>query len=120
MTAVTARPCAFKRARASIKRSSEQRRQQTLTRSVLATYADVMDAEGLKMLIDEAADDDPRRALAAAAALRREAERLQAVAVRRARVGELSWAEIAALLQVTKQAAHRKYRGRSLRPGRDG
>lgn len=58
---------------------------------------------------------DPRRELAAAAELRRQAERRQDAAVRRARVAGLSWAEIACELGVSKQAAHRKYRGRTLR-----
>jgi hypothetical protein len=77
-----------------------------------------MDQERLRMLITSAEDDDPRRALAGAAELRREAERLQTVAVRRARHDGLSWAEIAAVLGVSKQAAHRRYRGRNA-AGRD-
>lgn len=60
-------------------------------------------------------DGDPRSELVAAAALWREAERRQDAAVRRARVAGLTWAEIAAHLGVSKQAAHRKYRGRTLR-----
>ena len=68
----------------------------------------------MQTLIDSAGDDDPRRALAAAAELRRQAERLQDTAVRRARVAGLTWAEIAEHLGVTKQAAHRKYRGRGV------
>lgn len=72
------------------------------------------------MLVDAAEDDDPRRALAGAAELRREAERIQGVAVRRARLSGLTWTEIAALLQVSKQAAHRKYRGRIFGTGGDG
>lgn len=63
------------------------------------------------MLVDTVGDEDPRRALAGAAELRRAAEQLQGVAVRRARMSGMTWAEIAALLQVSKQAAHRKYRG---------
>jgi hypothetical protein len=66
--------------------------------------------------IDSADGDDPREVLRAAAQQRREAERTQDAAVRRARVAGLSWAEIATHLGVTKQAAHRKYRGRL--PGR--
>ena len=69
----------------------------------------------LRTALEFAEGDDPRRALAAAADLRREAERLQDTAVRRARVAGLSWQEIAELLGVSKQAAHRKYRGRTLR-----
>ena len=65
----------------------------------------------MSTLIEDADGDDPRQALAAAAELRRQAERLQDTAVRRARVAGLSWAEIAQQLGVTRQAAHRKYRG---------
>jgi DNA-directed RNA polymerase specialized sigma24 family protein len=54
-------------------------------------------------------DDDPRAALSAAAELRRAAGRLQAAVVRRARLAGWSWAEIAAVLGVSKQAVHRKY-----------
>lgn len=71
-----------------------------------------IDKRRVQMLVSQAGDDDPRRALAGAAELRREAERVQSVAVRRARSHGLSWAEVAALLGVTKQAAHRKYGGR--------
>jgi hypothetical protein len=78
-----------------------------------------MDASRLRMLVDAAGDEDPRRALAIAAELRREAEQLQGVAVRRARLSGVSWSEIAALLQVSKQAAHRKYRGRTFGVGGD-
>ena len=71
-----------------------------------------LDEEGLRMLVATAGDDDPRRALAGAAGLRRAAEHSQMLAVRRARHAGLSWAEIADALGVSKQAAHRKYRGR--------
>ncbi len=70
----------------------------------------------METLTGSAGGGDPREALRAAAALRRDAERSQDAAVRRARVAGLSWAEIATHLGVTKQAAHRKYRGRV--PGR--
>lgn len=69
------------------------------------------------MLVDAAGDEDPRRALAGSAELRRAAEQLQGVAVRRARLSGMSWTEIAELLQVSKQAAHRKYRGRTFGAG---
>ena len=68
----------------------------------------------MKTLIDAADGDDPRHALAAAAELRRQAERLQDAAVRRARVAGMTWSDIADHLGVSKQAAHRKYRGRTL------
>ena len=69
----------------------------------------------MRTLTGSADSNDPRVGLAAAAERRRQAERLQDSAVRRARVAGLSWAEIAGLLGVSKQAAHRKYRGRTLR-----
>lgn len=61
-------------------------------------------------LVRNASDDDPWAGLRSAARLRAEAERLEAVQVRRARVRGLSWAEIAAQLGVSRQAVHRKYR----------
>jgi DNA-directed RNA polymerase specialized sigma24 family protein len=42
---------------------------------------------------------------------RHELARREDVAVRRARLQGLSWAEIGTLLGVTKQTIHRKYRG---------
>lgn len=68
----------------------------------------------MKTLIDAADGDSPQKALAAAAELRRQAERLQDAAVRRARVAGMTWSDIADHLGVSKQAAHRKYRGRTL------
>lgn len=70
----------------------------------------------LDVAIDAADGDDPRHGLRVAAETRRMAERQQDAAVRRARVAGLTWAEIATYLGVSKQAAHRKYRGRL--PGR--
>ena len=64
----------------------------------------------LMTLVQNAADDDPWSGLRAAARLRTEADRLEAVQVRRARVRGLSWAEIATQLGVSRQAVHRKYR----------
>jgi len=40
---------------------------------------------------------------------RRELDRAEAVAVRRARVGGASWAFIATVLGVTRQAVHKRY-----------
>jgi DNA-directed RNA polymerase specialized sigma24 family protein len=54
-------------------------------------------------------DDDPRAALAATARLRRAADQLESVVVRRARVSGMSWAEIATCLGVSKQAVHQRY-----------
>ena len=48
--------------------------------------------------------------LAAIAEAKRELSRREDVAVRRARQGGLSWAEIGTLLGVTRQTIHRKYR----------
>lgn len=60
------------------------------------------------------ADEDPLTALAAMAQLRGEAERLEAVLVRRARNRGVTWADIAAVLGISKQAVHKKYGGRGL------
>jgi DNA-directed RNA polymerase specialized sigma24 family protein len=57
-------------------------------------------------------DEDPRAALEAATELRSAASGLEAAVVRRARIAGWSWAEIAVVLGVSKQAVHRKY-GRS-------
>jgi DNA invertase Pin-like site-specific DNA recombinase len=76
-----------------------------------------VEAVGLVALASRAEDDDPIRALAALAELRREVERQEALVVRRARVRGLSWAAIATLLGVSRQAVHRKYSGS--RFGRD-
>jgi hypothetical protein len=73
-----------------------------------------MEVTRLSALAQAAGDDDPRAALSAAAELRREVERVEAVIVRKARVGGMSWAEIAGLLGISKQAAHKKYGGRRL------
>ena len=64
-----------------------------------------------------AEDSDPLEALRALAELRHQSDRLEAVAVRRARVYGLMWSEIAAALGVSKQAVHKKYGGRRLLPG---
>jgi hypothetical protein len=66
----------------------------------------------MSALVSHAEDDDPLRALGALAGLRREVERREAVAVRRARTAGASWVAIAAMLGVSKQAVHRKYGGR--------
>jgi hypothetical protein len=70
----------------------------------------------VEVAIDAADSDDPRHGLRVAAEARRAAERQQDAAVRRARAAGLTWAEVATILGVSKQAAHRKYRGRL--PGR--
>ncbi|SEG08202.1 hypothetical protein SAMN04489712_103145 [Thermomonospora echinospora] len=68
--------------------------------------------EDLVRLTRATGDDDPLKALAAVAELRRQAERLEAVQVRRARAQGLPWIRIAEVLGVSKQAVHKKYGGR--------
>jgi DNA-directed RNA polymerase specialized sigma24 family protein len=69
-----------------------------------------VDVEALVALVRSAGDDNPIEGLAAAARARQELERLEAVQVRAARMRGLSWAEIATLLGVSRQAVHKKYR----------
>ncbi|QKT06895.1 hypothetical protein HUN08_06600 [Gordonia sp. X0973] len=54
--------------------------------------------------------ETPIEALARVAGLRQEVARAEEVAVRRARLAGMSWAEIGLLLGVSKQAMHKKYR----------
>jgi DNA-directed RNA polymerase specialized sigma24 family protein len=56
-----------------------------------------------------AADDDPRTGLRAVRALRRLLEHLEQTQVRRARDLGWSWQEIAEVLGVSRQAAHKKH-----------
>ena len=65
--------------------------------------------ETLIGLAGEAESDDPYAALRAITQLRRELDRAEATAVRRARNAGYSWQLIALSLGVTKQAVHRKY-----------
>ncbi len=60
---------------------------------------------------------DAREGLRTALALRRLAERMEALHVARAREEGMSWAEIAVELQVTRQTVHKKH-GRTRGPGR--
>jgi hypothetical protein len=53
--------------------------------------------------------DDPEAALAAVVALRRLADRLEDDAVKRALADGWTWADIAAALGVTRQAAHKRH-----------
>jgi DNA-directed RNA polymerase specialized sigma24 family protein len=63
-------------------------------------------------LAEQTTATDPQVGLRAVAALRRLLERLEAIQVDNARANGWSWQEIAAALGVTKQAVHRKHRGR--------
>jgi hypothetical protein len=74
-----------------------------------------MDEHDLAAIAVATGDEDPVVALGAVARLRREAERTEAVLVRRARNGGAAWSEIAAALGVSKQAVHKKHGGRRLR-----
>ena len=65
--------------------------------------------EDAASLARQATSDDPGVGLLAARALRRLAEQLEAVQVRRARALGLSWREIAGALGLSKQAVHHKY-----------
>ncbi|SFJ60328.1 hypothetical protein [Cellulomonas sp. KH9] len=66
----------------------------------------------MSALVARAEDDDPLGALLALSRLRREVDRREAVAVRRARAAGVPWAAIAVMLGVSKQAVHRRYGGR--------
>jgi hypothetical protein len=52
---------------------------------------------------------DPLDVLQRIAQQRRELDRAEEIAVRRARVGGISWAFIATVLGVTRQAVHKRY-----------
>ncbi|GAA1142627.1 MULTISPECIES: hypothetical protein [Streptomyces violaceusniger group] len=77
-----------------------------------------MDVEQLTKLAASTADDEPLVGLSAVAQLRAEMERIEAVLVRRARNNGATWPQIAAVLGVSKQAAHKKHGGRGLFGGR--
>jgi DNA-directed RNA polymerase specialized sigma24 family protein len=77
-----------------------------------------VEAVTLAVLASRAEDDDPIRALAALAELRRQIEQQEEIVVRRARVRGLSWAAIATLLGVSRQAVHRKHSGSRFGSGR--
>lgn len=59
--------------------------------------------------IDAATGDDPITGLRAVRSLRELADRLEALQVRRARELGMSWQEIAAALDVSRQAVHKKH-----------
>lgn len=70
-----------------------------------------MEGVDMSTLVSRAEDDNPLEALAALAALRRETERREAVAVRRARAAGIPWVSIAVILGVSRQAVHKRYGG---------
>jgi hypothetical protein len=57
-------------------------------------------------------EPDPFQGLQAVRHMRTEAERLESVMVRRARNNGASWAQIATVLGVSKQAVHKKHGGK--------
>jgi DNA-directed RNA polymerase specialized sigma24 family protein len=59
--------------------------------------------------VTAAESGDPLEVLRRIATQRKELDRAEAVAVRRARVGGTSWAFIATVLGVTRQAVHQRY-----------
>lgn len=75
-----------------------------------------MEDDGIRSLLaaarEGAQDESPLAALHATVTLRKELERLEATHVRRARMMGATWAEIATILGVSKQAVHKKYGGR--------
>ena len=71
-----------------------------------------MDHDTIHTLAAGAGSDDPIAALRAIAKLRKELDRVEAVATRRARVAGASWQLIALALGISRQAVHKKY-GRS-------
>jgi hypothetical protein len=68
---------------------------------------------GTDTLIDQGTSRDPAVGLRAVAALRRLVEQLEDLQVQNARALGWSWADIAAAIGVSKQAAHKKHAGRS-------
>jgi hypothetical protein len=68
-----------------------------------------MDASTAQTLAGDAGSDDPIVSLRAVAKLRVELDRMEAVAVRRARNANASWQLIALALGVSRQAVHKKY-----------
>ncbi len=60
-------------------------------------------------LVTALEDENPLQALQAVAALHEEADRIEAVLVRRARNAGCSWAQVAGALGVSRQAVHKKY-----------
>jgi hypothetical protein len=84
-------------------------RQPELTTRHPSTTVDTMDVGQLHTLAGDAGSQDPLVALRAVAQMRRELDRHEATAVRRARNANASWQLIALCLGVSKQAVHKKY-----------
>jgi ribosome-binding protein aMBF1 (putative translation factor) len=63
-------------------------------------------------IANQASSRDPRVGLRSVAALRRLVEQLEVIQVQNARNLGWSWQEIAAELNVSKQAVHKKHAGR--------
>ena len=76
---------------------------------MVSTTVDTMDVGTIHTLAASAGSDDPIEALRAIDRLRRELDRVEAVAVRRARNANASWQLIALALGVSRQAVHKKY-----------
>ncbi len=83
--------------------------QPELTRSALSTNVDAVSIGDIRTLAASADSADPIVALRAIAQLQRELDRVEAVAVRKARVAGASWQLIALCLGVSRQAVHKKY-----------
>ncbi len=90
------------------------RRQFELTTPSASTYDDGVEIDRIAVLVQAVSGDDPVASLGALAELRREMERREAVLVRRARTQGRTWADIAVVLGVSKQAVHKKYGGGGL------
>ena len=65
----------------------------------------------MQQLLAQIEGPDPLAALSALAVMRGELEKREAVLVRRARVRGASWAAIAGVLLMTRQAVHKKHGG---------
>jgi hypothetical protein len=68
-----------------------------------------MDVTDVHTLAADAGSNDPIVSLRAVAKLRLELDRIESVAVRRARNANASWQLIALALGVSRQAVHKKY-----------
>jgi hypothetical protein len=68
-----------------------------------------MTLDTIRTLAGDAGSDDPIVALRAIAQLHAELDRVESVAVRRARNANASWQLIALALGVSRQAVHKKY-----------